>query len=262
MNFLWPAIQDLKDAKKAMHSAAGCAFFVAFGTALITFLQTTGVIKLFEGISHSAYIDAVFFVLIGAGLLRNSRIAAVAGLGLYAMEQYFMITSGMSKGSIMGFIFTICFVHGVRGSFAYHSMMAYEKESQTAANPAAMPAGSYSGAADVQAVRKKGRNIAFVAALIFLCGAAAVAAYIIHPKFQFAKHESYSIEEANPKLPDASAPVSKNAASEQASSGESRTFHMKDGQTIRGKVVAEDEIFYTVETSGGKQEIVIKEDLA
>ena len=41
-----------------------------------------------------------------------------------------------------------------------------------------------------------------------------------------------------------------------------RTFKLKDGRTITGKVLLDDPVYYTVEVPGGRQEIVIKEDIA
>ena len=41
-----------------------------------------------------------------------------------------------------------------------------------------------------------------------------------------------------------------------------RTFQLKNGETVIGKVELEDEVHYAVETADGSQKIIIKEDLA
>jgi hypothetical protein len=52
------------------------------------------------------------------------------------------------------------------------------------------------------------------------------------------------------------------AAFESKAAGPVRTFQLKNGQIIEGKVLQEDPIYYTIETAAGTQQIVIKEDLA
>ena len=129
VKYFWPDIQDTKDAHKACGTAAGMAFFMAAGTGVITWLQVSGKINMFPGMSNIAYVDVGLFILIGAGLLFHSRIAALAGLLLFCVERAMMIKSyGFQPSQIISMIiFGLAFVNGVRGAFVWHDCKRAEK---------------------------------------------------------------------------------------------------------------------------------------
>jgi hypothetical protein len=284
MNWLWPQIQDKEDAKKAAHGAAGMAFFVAIVTSIIAFLEMTGRLKLF-GLGPEAFIDAGLFFGIGVGLLFHSRIAAVVGLILYVVEQVFMLKSGAGKPSIAMILFTLAFINGVRGSFAYHRMKKEESApppSEASPTPAdAAPATETSQAASGG---KSKKILVFGVLGILLIGGAAVA--LVAPQFLGGRipelfnhqktagnkkaHGSLKIPFLSklklPKLPGSQNKVQGEDQGNDAnfgkiSDGETRTFKLKSGQTVQGKVILEDEVYYTVKTLTGEK-IIIKEDLA
>ncbi len=247
MNWIWPGIQNLDDAKGAAGNGVGVAFFVALVTGIVTYLQTSGRMNLFPQIGPSAYIDAGLFLVIGVGILRMSRIAALAGLLLYIAEQYFMIKSGGRFGVAMIF-FTLAFISSVRGTFAYHDMSKEEVAGQDA----------------VESPPKKNPVKILVAgflSLILIVGIAVVLAprflnqkvtwprssQVKFPPLNFARHKPGS--------------QSVNGFEERQDKNV-KTFHLKSGAVVRGRVVYEDETYYAVDIGGGKQEVVIKEDLA
>lgn len=54
-----------------------------------------------------------------------SRVAAVAGLGLYVLEQLLMRLDNPAVapvGLIVAGLIILAFIHGVRGTFAYHRL--------------------------------------------------------------------------------------------------------------------------------------------
>ncbi len=129
MKYFWPDIQDSKDANKACASASGASFFVAIITGVIAWLQMNGKINIFPGMSNLAYIDVALFIVIGLGIKFHSRIAALAGLFLFAGERAMMIKAyGFQPSQVTGIIlFGLLFVNGVRGAFAWHEFKSLEK---------------------------------------------------------------------------------------------------------------------------------------
>jgi hypothetical protein len=64
---------------------------------------------------------------------------------------------------------------------------------------------------------------------------------------------------SNLTAPAKATPVSKPAKIPEA---DLKTFQLKNGQTVRGKIVGDDPVYYTLEDENGKQVILIKEDIA
>ena len=121
-NSFWPKIYDVQSARKAAKQGMGACFFVAGVTALVAFYSRMG-FQLFPDINASAFLDAGVFAILGIGIYRMSRVAAVAALVLYLIEQVWV----MSKvHTIIGFpfpmilIMVVCFAAGIRGTFAFH----------------------------------------------------------------------------------------------------------------------------------------------
>ncbi len=86
--------------------------------------------------------DAAFFVAIGIGIYRFSRIAAVAGLTLYLIERV-LIFQQQGEKALTGLalylliIFTFAFVNGIRGTFAYKRLLRAQRESARGSPPSA-----------------------------------------------------------------------------------------------------------------------------
>ena len=250
MNWLWPTIEDVDDAKKAAHAGAGVAFFVAIVTSIVVYLQTSGRVKLFEHIGSEAYFDAVLFLGIGIGILMMSRIAALSGLILYVAEQVFMMKMGGKFGIAMVF-FTLAFVSSVRGTFAYHDM---KKESEQS--------GSEQNIQDETREAPRKKNL-FKMVIAGFLGLILIAGVVLVLAPRFLKRDVALLKFPKPNLkPNQSSSVQSVPESSVIPMKGMKTFRMRTGEVIQGKVIFEDEIYYTVETTSGKQEIVIKQDLA
>ncbi len=128
--WIWPSFEEIDDAKKALNNGAGIAFFVALVTGVVTYLQLSGKVKIFEHWSASAYVDAALFAGIGLGLIFRSRIVAIAAVILYGIEQYYMAkTMGGFRFSLVPIVVMLTFVNSARGAFAYHDFKREAKES-------------------------------------------------------------------------------------------------------------------------------------
>jgi len=66
-------------------------------------------------------IDAGLFLLIGLGLRKMWRSAAVAGFVLYLIEQAYWVATGHVPG-ILGILLLVILFNGSRASFAYQRM--------------------------------------------------------------------------------------------------------------------------------------------
>jgi hypothetical protein len=253
-NPFWPAIDDIEDAKKACKQAAGISFFVAIVTATIVILQMKKVINLFPNIGPSAFVDAGLFLVIGIFLLRYSRIAAVLGLCLYVGEQIFMMLQAGPSLNIMGIIFTLAFIGGVRGTFEYHSMKAHEEKKPD------------SSVADAPAEEAEKKPFSFPwRAVVLLAVFAGLAFGVYHYRERLFGKGAAKIKMPSfsnlPKLP--SLPGGKGTAESltpESGSGEKVTLQLKNGKSITGQILYEDETYYTLK-AGGSQQIVLKEDV-
>ena len=117
----WPEITDAESARSAAKLARGAALFCAGITLVVTILAIMGVELVQKlGVSAWSLLDVALFLAVAWGIHRMSRTAAVFGLILYALERLFMMLESGPKGIIMTVIFTLAFISGVRGTFAYH----------------------------------------------------------------------------------------------------------------------------------------------
>jgi hypothetical protein len=244
--FYWPDLDDLWSAKKACRQACSGAIAVGLVTTVAVFLQLKG-IKILDGINASGFIDAAVFLVLAFFIYHCSRTAAAIALVLYVAEQVMM-----GRFSAMGILLTLFFINGVRGSFAYHEfkqgmsreeVQATLKEQKEATEPYVSPLK---------------RAIAWTI-LIALLGGGGYAYYKhAHPS---SSGSSVSIEKVAPQKNTQAAAEKVRASAAVAVAGQ-QTFKLKNGRTISGRVITNDPVYYTVETSSGKQEVIIKEDLA
>lgn len=251
-NVFWPDITDLADAKKVAKSGAAAAFFVSLITFIVTFGETQGMFKLF-GVGPEAYIDAGLFLIIGIGILFMSRIAAIAGLGLYGFEQVVMLQSGKSGMSILAIYFILCFINAIRACFDYHTMKKQGLGEAEAAPtgpvsiltgqpiPGAMPAAEAEPEKKKFPVRTVIRIIGGIILVAAILGAAGAF-------FHFSKNGAFSKTTIS----------SPNSISEDMKGA--KTFHMKSGETIRGHVTVEDPDLYIVKVNG-KDEVLARADI-
>ena len=84
-SWYWPDVSDMDGAKGAIRYGMWCALLVAGVTALFVVLSFMGIRLM--GTTPAALLDALLFAVIGYGLSRFSRFAAVAGFGLFLIEK-------------------------------------------------------------------------------------------------------------------------------------------------------------------------------
>lgn len=125
-NSWWPQIHDAKSARTAAKQGMWASFGCAGATALVSFLSGSGM-PLIEGVGPNAWVDAALFAILGMGIGRMSRAAAVGGLVLYIVER---VAMSRTAGFVVGFsplmfvAICACFIHGVRGTFAFRRYRA------------------------------------------------------------------------------------------------------------------------------------------
>ncbi len=264
-NIFWPEINDLWTAKKACIQASSGAFVVAIVTGAVTYFQVKGT-SLLSDVPSGSYIDAAVFFVLGFLIYRCSRIASIAGLLIYIYGQVLLIPQ-MHRVPVMPILLSLFFIGGVRGAFVYQEMKkGLSKEEIKAAIK------EQKEESDPSPSLKK-RIIAWVI-LVLLGGAG----FWFYKKYAGPAGHSNSqvvIEDAvpeppskkvgavssNPKVRALQTESKKQTIPEKPLPGE-EVFKLKNGQTITGRVIMDDPVYYTVETSSGRQEIVIKEDLA
>lgn len=254
MGMFWPSIQTEEDAKKASKQAAYLCFFVGIVTAVVAFLHINKTLDLFPGMDASAYIDAAAFIVIGIFLLRYSRIAALVGLGLYILEQVVMIQEHGFHFNITAIVIMLGLLSAVRATFAYHDMKAGKQ--------------SVGGITDAGMKKmEKAAKVIFVIAILAGLSLGAVWTYSQYQKknaemrvFQRSASPLPNFKLPQIKIPNFEKKPAGAALPVKTLSGPAQTFRLRDGRTISGAVVYEDETYYTVDTLTG-QEIVIKQDI-
>ena len=269
-NIFWPEIDDLWSAKKACIQASSVAILVGIATGVITYLHLRGT-EIITGVSGASFIDSAIFLILGFFIYRGSRIASVAGLIIYIAGQIMMIPQ-MQRPPISAIFFSLFLISGIRGSFAYQEMKKGLSREEIKTTLKAQREET-----DPHPSLKK-RIIAWVI-LIALAGGG----YWFYRKASRHPDSHAVIQDMSPapvfKTSSSAASVLKNAQAfwtristakaepqKRPSSAEplpgEKIFKLKNGQTLTGRVIADDPVYYTVETSGGRQEIVIKEDIA
>ena len=118
--WFWPKVSDRKNAQFAINEAFCVAVVLAVITAIFATVEVLpdGT----EGLDAEAFGSALIFAGVGFGIYRRSRIAAISGLVLYlAGRGYAWAKVGPNLGVIPVFI-ALAFLHGVRGTIAYHKL--------------------------------------------------------------------------------------------------------------------------------------------
>jgi hypothetical protein len=127
---LWPGIRDRESARKSAirgFAAAFAHFAGALAFAAWTFFKTP-----FFGVNAAKFlIVAAIFGAVALGFWRLSRVAAVAGLTFFFLDPIWWLQYDRSAAyTVRTFALTIVlglmFVHGIRGTFAYHKFMIAE----------------------------------------------------------------------------------------------------------------------------------------
>lgn len=118
---MWPPTATSESARFAVTQAFWAATVCAAGVALfVTVNQLTPGARPPFLFRFGALLDAAAFAAVAFGLSRRSRAAAVCGLGLYLIEEAYVLSQARPITLLIVVAFTIAFVNGVRGAFALH----------------------------------------------------------------------------------------------------------------------------------------------
>ncbi len=107
----WPDVSDETGARTASHLAMWASFLIAGISTAIALLGAA---------PKAALLDAALFALIGLGIRKMSRTAAVCGLLLYVLEQVYAVVERRAGFGVIAIIVTFLFVSSIRGTFGYH----------------------------------------------------------------------------------------------------------------------------------------------
>jgi len=113
--FLWPDVSHVSGAEDGIKLGYWGAYLVA---GLTTIIAVLGIL----GASLGSLADAVVFAVIGLGIQRKWRTAAIIGLILFTINLIVTLTRGSGMSILAIFIF-LGFVAAVRGTFAYHRLV-------------------------------------------------------------------------------------------------------------------------------------------
>ena len=126
VRWYWPTFGNVADAVQASNQGMWAAVFCAAVTAIMataSIFAANGII----GVRPSAYVDALLFAVIAWRIHARSKAFAIAGLCLFVLEKVFQIATHpetLRFGAILAVILLLCFISGVRGTFAYHRFAA------------------------------------------------------------------------------------------------------------------------------------------
>jgi hypothetical protein len=118
----WPDVSTRRDASFAIEEAFWAAAFVAVLGSLLTAVFIFG-----DGapvVNAWGFADAAIFAGIAFGIRRKSRLSAVLGLVLYVSNVIYGFIVFGPKSPLIPALVSLAFVHGVRGTFAYHEFPA------------------------------------------------------------------------------------------------------------------------------------------
>jgi hypothetical protein len=118
-SWFWPVITDSESARSAARGARTAAIVCAAVTLIFTLAAMAGA-KLSQGLGLTvlSLVDVFLFGILAWGIHRMSRTAAVLGLLLFVAER--LMAGNATKGIYLTIVFTLWFISGVRGTFAYH----------------------------------------------------------------------------------------------------------------------------------------------
>ena len=122
----WPSIGDRATAHRVAKQGFWAAVVVASVTAVLAALPLFGVT--FLNVGPLAFLDAGLFAVIGFGILKMSRIAAVAGFLLFVAERVSMwLETGKVQGWILAVFLAFAFLNAARATFALRRLDQVDK---------------------------------------------------------------------------------------------------------------------------------------
>ncbi len=126
VEWIWPPVTDATSAQKASKQGLWACAWCAGATLFLVVLSVLGV-RLFD-FDIWALLDVLLFIVIGWGIYKMYRFAAMAGLALYIIERAFMWAEYGPKNPVIALIISLMFINSIRGIYAYHR---YGKEQRS-----------------------------------------------------------------------------------------------------------------------------------
>jgi len=118
--WFWPKVSDRKNAQFAITEAWVVSAALAVITAL---LATVEVLRPeTDGPGAEAFVTPIVFAGIAFGIYRKSRLAAISGLALYLAGRVYVLATVGPRVGFINILVALAFLHGVRGTFAYHKL--------------------------------------------------------------------------------------------------------------------------------------------
>ena len=116
--WIWPSVTDMVSAQKASRQGLWACTWCAGATLFLVVLSVLGV-RLFD-FDMWALLDVLLFIVIGWGIYKMNRFAAVAGLVLHIIERADMWAEYGPKNPVIALLISLMFINSIRGIFAYH----------------------------------------------------------------------------------------------------------------------------------------------
>lgn len=118
-NWLWPNVSDKGSARKAIQEGiAACGFMAAVDMGVAIYANASH--QAFRGYGAAIWVDGALFALLGIGLWKNSRIAAVLALSLMLLEIADKLLHHTGTFNLVTIALLLAIVNAVRGAFAFH----------------------------------------------------------------------------------------------------------------------------------------------
>jgi FtsH-binding integral membrane protein len=118
--WFWPKVSDRKNAQFAITEAFCVAAVLALVTALLATVELMKSTS--EGTEADAFVSALVFGGISYGIYRKSRLCAISGLVLYLASRVYAMATVGSRPGVISLLVALAFLHGVRGTLAYHKL--------------------------------------------------------------------------------------------------------------------------------------------
>ena len=111
IEWIWPTIVDTTTAQKASKQGLWASAWCAGATIVFVVLAQLGT-QMFN-FDMWALLDAFLFIVIGWGIYKMNRIAAVAGLVLYIIERLSMWSEQGPKNAAIAIFITLMFINSI-----------------------------------------------------------------------------------------------------------------------------------------------------
>ena len=115
--WLWPDVSDQISAQQAAKNAMYGTFFVS---------AITSIAAMFRVVHVGSLLDAFLFFLIGVGIGRMYRTAAICGFILYLIEQASVLMAGQNPIGVTSTALILLLFTGIRATFSYQKLKSFQ----------------------------------------------------------------------------------------------------------------------------------------